>query len=97
MEYKDTKCDADVAFKTMLITHDERLSQTSCNITEKQEVSNDIIIGMSCDYAAGRASPLANHWNWPLIYPGTRYVMTPLLYSLNNSINIYRCFANDSK
>uniref|UniRef100_F6WZZ7 Guanylate cyclase n=1 Tax=Ciona intestinalis TaxID=7719 RepID=F6WZZ7_CIOIN len=32
----------------------------------------DVLVGMSCDYTSGRVATLANHWNWPVVYPGTR-------------------------
>ena len=71
--YEDTKCNADTSTKVASDIHDVSLLEANaCNVSENPTTGVDVILGMSCDYGAGRVATLGNHWNWLLVYPGTR-------------------------
>ncbi|CAK8676721.1 unnamed protein product [Clavelina lepadiformis] len=72
VSFEDTKCDADWAPNAASDIHDVSLIAQNCSESNTTARDIDVVIGMSCDYAAGRVATLANHWNWPVIYPGSR-------------------------
>ncbi|CAK8676717.1 unnamed protein product [Clavelina lepadiformis] len=72
VSFEDTKCDADWAPNAASDIHDVSLVEQNCSESNTTARDIDVVIGMSCDYAAGRVATLANHWKWPVIYPGSR-------------------------
>nr|XP_018671934.1 atrial natriuretic peptide receptor 1-like isoform X1 [Ciona intestinalis] len=72
VKYENTECDADVAPNVASDIHDVSLVEENCTDVGQQSRDIDVLVGMSCDYTSGRVATLANHWNWPVVYPGTR-------------------------
>ncbi|XP_076801487.1 atrial natriuretic peptide receptor 1-like isoform X2 [Clavelina lepadiformis] len=72
VSFEDTNCDADWAPNAASDIHDVSLVEQNCSESNTTARDIDVVIGMSCDYAAGRVATLANHWKWPVIYPGSR-------------------------
>lgn len=84
--YNNTKCDAETATKVVADLQDLSQEEQNCNANKSNVIDIEVILGMTCDYAAGRVATLGNHWNWLLIYPGTRYVENLLLVEVFVSI-----------
>jgi len=52
--------------------HDVSLLESCSNDSNDTRTKVDFVIGVSCDYVAGRIGVLANNWNWPVIFPAVR-------------------------
>ncbi|CAK8676715.1 unnamed protein product [Clavelina lepadiformis] len=70
--YDDTKCNASWAPIITSDIHDQSVVESCSQFNTTISHVSDVIIGITCDYPAGRVSTLGVHWSWPLIFPGSR-------------------------